>query len=213
MTPSGTGWSWKPQNTKPASPGVQRASSIACAVHAACCSAPASSDDQPNSDTITGTPASRASAGTSSRSMRLLGVAHRERRPPQRVGVNAEEVHRHAVGVQPRRPRGGIAARVAIAREVAGGDLRRGVGRVDGGVHGARHRLVGLDGVGLGEHPHVGLVPVVEQPHLRIAARGGVGEVAQILRVRAARRSAPRRRWPMPARARTRAARLRPARP
>src|SRR5207344_1516616 len=61
VTPSGTGWSWKPQKTKPARPGVQRASAIACAVQTAWPSRPASSDDQPNSDTITGTPASRAS--------------------------------------------------------------------------------------------------------------------------------------------------------
>ena len=55
----------------------------------------------------------------------VRGVAHRERRAPQRVGVHAEEIHRHAVGAQPRRPGGRIAAGVAIAREVAGGDLRQ----------------------------------------------------------------------------------------
>ena len=112
-----------------------------------------------------------------------------------------------AVGVQARGPGGRVAARVAVAREVAGHDLRRRVGRVHARVDRARHGLVGLDGVGLGEHAHVGLVPVVEQPHLRIAAERRRTRSRRDPGRRAARRSAQRRRWPRPARARTRAAR------
>ena len=106
---------------------MQRASSIACAVHAACWSRPASSDDQPNSETITGTPASRARGGHVEQVDAVERIAHGQRRAPHGIRVDPEEVHRHAVGAQPGGPGGRIAARVAVAREIACDDLAAGL--------------------------------------------------------------------------------------
>ena len=48
----------------------------------------------------------------------------------------------------------------------------------------ARHRLVGLDRVRVRVPLEVGLVPVQEHLHLRVALRDRIGEIAEIVRVR-----------------------------